>query len=130
MSNSLDPDQDKHSVGPDLDPNCLQRLSADDKSLNNFFPKILSGTHSVYQTVWIQIRTDILSVLIWVQNVCKGYQKTTKVTDSLLAGKKLGNEKMNVNFFHCLINDLCSLTFCVEISKIFTIKYSTQTLSL
>ena len=30
--NSLDPDQDQHSVGPDLGPNCLQRLSADDKS--------------------------------------------------------------------------------------------------
>ena len=26
-SNSLDPDQDRHSVGPDLGPNCLQRLS-------------------------------------------------------------------------------------------------------
>ena len=26
MSNSLDPDQDRHSVGPDLVPNCLQRL--------------------------------------------------------------------------------------------------------
>ena len=30
-SNGLDPDQDRHSVGPDLVPNCLQRLSADDK---------------------------------------------------------------------------------------------------
>ena len=30
MSNSLDPDQDRH-VGPDLGPNCLQRLSEDDK---------------------------------------------------------------------------------------------------
>ena len=31
--NILDPDQDRHSVGPDLDQNCfLQRLSADDKS--------------------------------------------------------------------------------------------------
>ena len=30
MSNSLDPDQDGHFVGPDLSPNCLQRLSADD----------------------------------------------------------------------------------------------------
>ena len=30
--NSLDPDQDRHSVGPDLGPNCLQRLSADNKS--------------------------------------------------------------------------------------------------
>ena len=32
VSNSLDPDQDRHSVGPDLGPNCLQRLSTDDKS--------------------------------------------------------------------------------------------------
>ena len=31
MSNSLDPDQDQQIVGPDLDPNCLQRLLADDK---------------------------------------------------------------------------------------------------
>ena len=31
MSNSLDPDQARHSVGPDLGPNCLQRLLADDK---------------------------------------------------------------------------------------------------
>ena len=32
VSNSLDPDQDRRSVGPDLGPNCLQRLSADDTS--------------------------------------------------------------------------------------------------
>ena len=32
MSNSLDPDQARLFVGPDLGPNCLQRLSADDKS--------------------------------------------------------------------------------------------------
>ena len=34
MSNmySLDPDHERHSVGPVLGPNCLQRLSADDKS--------------------------------------------------------------------------------------------------
>ena len=32
MSNSLDPDQARHFVGPDLGPNCLQRLSADNKS--------------------------------------------------------------------------------------------------
>ena len=31
MSNSLDPDQERHYVGPDLGPNCLQRLLADDK---------------------------------------------------------------------------------------------------
>ena len=32
VSNSLNPDQARHFVGPDLDPNCLQRLSADDTS--------------------------------------------------------------------------------------------------
>ena len=32
VSNSLDPDQDRHSVGPDLGPNYLQRLSAYDIS--------------------------------------------------------------------------------------------------
>ena len=30
MSNSLELDQARHFVGPDLGPNCLQRLSADD----------------------------------------------------------------------------------------------------
>ena len=30
MSNSLDPGQARQFVGPDLGPNCLQRLSADD----------------------------------------------------------------------------------------------------
>ena len=32
MSNSLDPNQARHFVGPDLGPKGLQRLSADDKS--------------------------------------------------------------------------------------------------
>ena len=32
VSNSLDSDQDGHSVGPDLGPNSLQRLSADGTS--------------------------------------------------------------------------------------------------
>ena len=31
VSNGLDPDQDRHSVSPDLSLNCLQRFSADDK---------------------------------------------------------------------------------------------------
>ena len=31
MSNSLDPDQVRPFVGPDLGPNCLQKLSADKK---------------------------------------------------------------------------------------------------
>ena len=30
VANSLHSDQTRHFVGPDLDPNCLHRLSADD----------------------------------------------------------------------------------------------------
>ena len=44
--------------------------------------KFLSGTLSGCQTFWIQIRTNIMSVQIWVQTVCKGYQQTTIVTDT------------------------------------------------
>ena len=32
MTNSLDPDQARRSVGPDRGPNCLQKLSSDDTS--------------------------------------------------------------------------------------------------
>ena len=32
VSNGLDPDQDRRSVGPDMGPNCLQRFKADDTS--------------------------------------------------------------------------------------------------
>ena len=42
----------------------------------NFFGKIHSGTPSECQTVWIQIRTDTVSALIWVQTVCKGDKKS------------------------------------------------------
>ena len=30
MSNCLDPDQARQNVGPDLGPDCLQKLSADE----------------------------------------------------------------------------------------------------
>ena len=40
MSNGLDPDQDQHSVGPDLGPNCLQRL------LTATIPGPVAGTRS------------------------------------------------------------------------------------
>ena len=36
VSNSLDPDQARRFVGPDLGPNCLQRLSAEDTSSQKF----------------------------------------------------------------------------------------------
>ena len=39
--------------------------------VSTFFKKIIrSGTLPGCQTAWIQIRTDVQSVLIWVQTVC------------------------------------------------------------
>ena len=52
-------------------------LSSADFFENQLFRNILSGIPSECQTVWIQIRPDILSGLIWVQTVCKGYQQMT-----------------------------------------------------
>ena len=46
---------------------------------NQNFRKILSGKPSECQTVLILIRPDLMSGLIWVKTVCKGYQQTTLV---------------------------------------------------
>ena len=130
-SNSLDPDQARYFVWPDLGPTCLQKLSADDTRVYRVklilflkeatpvenviclyifvafylfeftcwaifhalfvvcwhfskltFKKILLRMLSKCQTVWIQIKTNILLILIWVQTVCKAYQQRTKVTAS------------------------------------------------
>ena len=45
VSNSLGPDHDRHSVGPDLDFNCKQRLSADDTSRQRVKHFILVSYH-------------------------------------------------------------------------------------
>ena len=41
VSNGLDPDQDRHSVSPDLGSNCVQRLSADDKRKIQFSDQLV-----------------------------------------------------------------------------------------
>ena len=41
----------------------------------NFFQNILSGIPYECQSVWIQIRPDLLLGLVWVQTVCKVYQQ-------------------------------------------------------
>ena len=57
----------------------LLLLSADCFKIN-FFKNFIQeqSTLSECQTVMIQNRTDILSVLIWVQTVCKNHQQATK----------------------------------------------------
>ena len=57
-------------------------LSSADFFQNLLFQKKISGSLSECQMVWIQIRTNILAVLIWVQTVCEGNQQTTKVAAS------------------------------------------------
>ena len=54
MSNSLDPDQARHFVRPDLGPNCLQRLSADiaSKELN---------TKQLVDTFWLKPWLNLIS---------------------------------------------------------------------
>ena len=47
VSNSLDPDQARHNVGPDLGPNCLQWLKADDtrvQRVNIYIPNVFIKT--------------------------------------------------------------------------------------
>ena len=67
-------------------------LSSNDFIQKIFFQTVLSGTLSKFQTVWIQIRTDVLSVLVWVKAVNSFrrhmYHQTTKVA--------AGKERINV----------------------------------
>ena len=56
----------------------VSHSSSRTSAILNYFCSLLSEC----QTVWIQIRIDILSVLIWVQTVCKGYQQMRKVATS------------------------------------------------
>ena len=51
-------------------------LSSADVFRNHIFRHILSEIQLECQTVWIHIRPDVLSGLIWVQNVFKSYQQT------------------------------------------------------
>ena len=61
--------------------------SADFFQNHFFFQKILSGTLSECKLVRIQIRTDILWVLILIQTDWNGKQQTTKVAPSRMQGK-------------------------------------------
>ena len=48
MSNSLDPDQARQFVGPDLDPNCLQGSSADDTVRQRVKPFLVTTVPIAY----------------------------------------------------------------------------------
>ena len=64
-------------------------LSSADFFLNIFFPKKIRNTIRVSK-VGIQIMTDVLSILTWIQTVYKGYPQATKVAVNFL---------FKINFF-------------------------------
>ena len=53
VSNRLDPDQARHFVGPDLGPNCLQRLSADNKGKELNTEQLVDTTFSLKP--WLEL---------------------------------------------------------------------------
>ena len=66
LSTSLDPDQAQYFVEPDLDPNCIQKFSADDNS---------SYRHETFQ---IFGRFQIFSFQIIISKVVGFHLKVTK----------------------------------------------------
>ena len=102
-------------------------LSSADFFQNQLFETLFQELPSECQTVWIQIRPDILSGLIWVETVCKtaciGYQQTT------LGGKELrqypiGSDKQIFNPLpHMLYLEHCIISINNSNFQIFSKKY-------
>ena len=53
MSISLDPDQAQHYVGPDLGPNCLQRILADNTSRQRVDMSVLDVAGILQRVVFL-----------------------------------------------------------------------------
>ena len=75
-------------------------------SKSTFSKKQISGIPAECQTVWIQIRPDILSGLICAQTICEGNQQTVlvgRVNFSNLVSPDVGRQiKKTVVFFFFL----------------------------
>ena len=61
VSNSLDPDQARHFVGPDLGPKCLQRLSVDNKVAPIEERVKYKTTSVVDSTFWLKHWLELIS---------------------------------------------------------------------
>ena len=69
VSNSLDPDQARHIVGPDLGPNCLRSLSADDSSRQRgkfYAERIMFYLFKVFCYIF----TSVYMLFILVNRIC------------------------------------------------------------
>ena len=70
-------------------------------SLKNFFLEkkiFLELTLSECHRVWVQARLHVLSGLLWVQTVCKGYQQMTKVA---LSKERVECEVLGLTYQRC-----------------------------
>ena len=72
VANRLDLDQARHFVGPDLAPNCLHRLSADDISRNRdpenliilfVYQVQMTEFHGSYKSIGTEMNRDV--TVIW-----------------------------------------------------------------
>ena len=68
-----------------------------------FFQNILLGKLSECQIVWIQIKTNKMSVLIRIQTVCNSFRQTTKIAASKERVNS-GNKTIPVWFLKVLID--------------------------
>ena len=66
MSHSLDPDQARHCVGPDLDQNCLQSLIADDTVGIEFIKETKSATMNIFRIFLFSFKSFVKVELSYV----------------------------------------------------------------
>ena len=72
-----------------------------------------SFRNTLCQMVWIQIRTNVLLGLIWVQTVCKGYLQLAKIS----ASKEL------INYLFCFHMSNCIHYYIMLENKTFLKEY-------
>ena len=65
VSKGWDPDQAQHFVGPDLGPNCLRRLSADDKVAASW--QITNTEQLLDTTFWLKPMFKSTTFSIWLK---------------------------------------------------------------
>ena len=73
MSNSLDPDQARRFVGPDLGPNCLPRISADDTGRQR-----VKGHRKEIGKICRQIQTSHDKFLSDIRILCDHFRDVSK----------------------------------------------------
>ena len=77
-----------------------------------FFKINIFTKYSECQTVWTHIRTDVLSILIWVQSDCEGYQQIDDQNKSLVARYGYLLISISSHLLYTILGDYN--TFCVD----------------